>query len=130
MNFLDRIDQLLAARELNKNQLSAQTGIPVSTIYGWYKKGYGSITLPTLQKLSEYFGCTMEYLVNGNPNSSEGPSAAALDLARKYDQLNEYSQKVVSTLVDLELKRPVHSFDDSVRAFAHPTDSILAEEAK
>lgn len=106
MNFLDRIDSLLDERGLNKNQLATLTGIPVSTVYGWYKKGYGSITLPTLLKLSEFFNCSMEYLVNGNPASSDRLSSAALDIARKFDQLGEYSQKVITALVDLELKRP------------------------
>lgn len=106
MNFLERVDMLLNERGINKNQLSALTGIPVSTVYGWYKKGFGSITLPTLLKLSEFFNCSMEYLVNGNSAVSDQPSSAALDLARKYDQLNEYSKKVITTLVDLELKRP------------------------
>lgn len=106
MNFLERVDMLLNERGINKNQLSALTGIPVSTVYGWYKKGYGSITLPTLLKLSEFFNCSMEYLVNGNSAVSDQPSSAALDLARKFDLLDAHSQKVITTLVDLELKRP------------------------
>lgn len=106
MNFLERVDMLLNERGINKNQLSALTGIPVSTVYGWYKKGYGSITLPTLLKLSEFFNCSMEYLVNGNSAVSDQPSSAALDLARKFDRLDAHSQKVITALVDLELKRP------------------------
>lgn len=106
MNFLERLDSLLDERDMNKNQLANATGIPVSTVYGWYKKGYSSITLPSLLKLSEFFKCSMEYLVNGNSASSDQPSSAALDLARKYDRLNEYSKKVITALVELELKRP------------------------
>ncbi len=116
MNFLERLDSLLEERNLNKNQLANATGIPVSTVYGWYKKGYSSITLPSLLKLSEFFKCSMEYLVNGNPASSNQPSSAALDLARKYDRLNEYSKKVITALVDLELKRPFSA--DSVQVGA------------
>lgn len=111
MTFLERLDFLLEDHDLNKNQLANATGIPVSTIYGWYKKGYNSITLPSLLKLSEFFNCSMEYLVNGNPADSDSPSAAALDLAHKYDQLNDYSKKVVTALVDLELKRPNSRYD-------------------
>lgn|GEM_PF-679558 len=102
MNFLERIDELLRIRDLNKNQLAAQTGIPVSTIYGWYKKGYGSITLPTLLKLSEFFGCSMEYLVNGAKDIQKTPSPAALDVARRYDTLSESAQKLISAVVLFE----------------------------
>ena len=65
MNFIERLDSLLKKNGLNKNQLSSQTGIPVSTVYGWYKKGYEGITLPTIKKLADYFNCSIEYLVNG-----------------------------------------------------------------
>ena len=35
--FLEQLDLLMKNEGINKNQLSARTGIPVSTIYGWYK---------------------------------------------------------------------------------------------
>ena len=133
MNFLDRIDQLLEERHLNKNQLATHTGIPVSTVYGWYKKGYGSITLPTLLKLSEFFGCSMEYLVNGDPESEASPSSSALDIARKFDRLDEHSQAIVSALIDMELRRPALSMHEHFQAvydseYAAAIDDLL--EAK
>lgn len=134
MNFLERVDMLLNERGINKNQLSALTGIPVSTVYGWYKKGYGSITLPTLLKLSEFFNCSMEYLVNGNSAVSDQPSSAALDLARKFDRLDAHSQKVITTLVDLELKRPVSNIDAAREAMSdairrHEEAALLTNQA-
>ena len=66
MDFLGRLDRLMADNDLNKLRLSQQTGIPVSTIYGWYKKGYENITLPNLRALANFFGVTMEYLANGD----------------------------------------------------------------
>jgi len=65
MDFLDRLDVLMESKKINKRQLSIMTGIPVSTVYGWYKKGYENITLPSLNALSDFFGCSMEYLANG-----------------------------------------------------------------
>lgn len=114
MNFLDRIDMLLASRNLNRNQLAALTGIPVSTVYGWYKKGYSNITLPTLRKLSEFFGCSMEYLVNGSSNIEKSLTPAALEVARHYDALSETSQKLISAFVlfesaDIRVKNQVIS---------------------
>lgn len=89
MTFIDRLDMLLKEHDLNKNQLAAQTGIPVSTIYGWYKKGYEGITLPTITKLAEYFNCTIEYLVNGETHKN---SANTLP-------------KGISTISDIQTKR-------------------------
>ena len=66
MNFLEKLDFLLAQRNMNKLQLSKATGIPYTTIDSFYKKGYDNIKLSTLLKLSNYFQCTLDYLVDDN----------------------------------------------------------------
>ena len=124
MNFLDRIDMLMEQKCINKNQLANLTGIPVSTIYGWYKKGYGSITLPTLLKLSEFFCCTMEFLVNGDIEASS-PSLAALDVAHNFDRLDDHGKQVISAIMELELKR---INDVSYAAEVERFNSIADEE--
>lgn len=110
MNFLDRLDQLMDERSLNKNQLASLTGIPVSTIYGWYKKGFGSITLPTMQKLASFFGCSMEYLVSGTENVPEQSyvfivSAEERKLIEKYRTLDDHGRRVVNFLLNEEAAR-------------------------
>jgi transcriptional regulator with XRE-family HTH domain len=49
---------------VNINQLSKETGIPYTTIDGFYKKGTENIKLSTLKKLAEYFNCSLDYLVD------------------------------------------------------------------
>ncbi len=66
MNFLEKLDFLLVQRNMNKLQLSKATGIPYTTIDSFYKKGYDNIKLSTLLKLSNYFQCTLDYLVDDN----------------------------------------------------------------
>ena len=94
MNFLHRIDDLMEQKGINKNQLAQMTGIPVSTIYGWYKKGYDNITLPTIRKLSEFFGCSMEYLANGEVKRPATLSLEAQRLARDFDSLSEEKKRL------------------------------------
>lgn len=109
MTFIDRLDMLLKKHDLNKNQLAAQTGIPVSTIYGWYKKGYEGITLPTVTKLAEYFNCTIEYLVNGETLKNNVTNDEHTDLNESentiinlLNSLNEKGQqKVIEYALDL-----------------------------
>lgn len=105
MTFLDRIDELMEIADINKNQLAQMTGIPVSTIYGWYKKGYDNITLPTLRKLANFFNCSMEYLANGESSEPKELSKAALDFARKYEALDEWGKRAVDAIMDIETRR-------------------------
>lgn len=107
MDFLDRLRHLAAEKGYENNmQLSKASGVPYTTLDGFYRTGYENAKLSTLKKLADCLECSLEYLVNGNPSASDQPTSAALDIARKFDQLCEYSQKVITALVDLELKRP------------------------
>jgi transcriptional regulator with XRE-family HTH domain len=94
MNFIDRIDNLMEQKGINKNQLAQMTGIPVSTIYGWYKKGYDNITLPTIRKLSSFFGCSMEYLANGENTERKSLSFEAQRIGRDFDNFSEEKKRL------------------------------------
>lgn len=57
------LNQLMAERAITKSKLAQYSGIPYTTIDGWYKKGYGNVRLATLLKLSDYFNVSLVYLV-------------------------------------------------------------------
>ena len=64
MDMLNKLNFLMAKEGINKSQLAENAGIPKTTIYGLYDKGFQNVRLPTLRKLASYFGVTMEYLTN------------------------------------------------------------------
>lgn len=64
MDFLQKLDFLMDKYGLNKLTLSQNSGIPYSTVVGWYKKGYEGLKLTTLRKLSDYFNTVLDYWVN------------------------------------------------------------------
>lgn len=66
MSFLDKLDYLMREKNINKNQLSKESGVPYTTIDGFYKKGTENIKLSTLKKLASYFGCSLDYLADDN----------------------------------------------------------------
>ena len=66
MKMTQKLDFLMDEKGINKNQLALLADIPYTTIDGIYKRGYENIKLPTLKKLSAFFGVTMEYLSNDN----------------------------------------------------------------
>ena len=61
--FLKKLDALMEAKGINKNVLAKESGIPYTTIDGFYKKGYDNIKLSTLNKLCAYFGVSLDYLI-------------------------------------------------------------------
>lgn len=74
MSFTDKLDALMAEKGINKSILSKESGIPYTTIAGFYTKGTDNVKLSTLKKLSSYFGCTIDYLAD---DSQKKPSTLA-----------------------------------------------------
>ena len=91
----------MAARGDNNSTLAKNAGIPYTTIDGLFKKGYKNAYVSTMQKLSTYYGVTLDYLLNGDDTAS----ADAITLAAKFDQLDSYGKDAVSAIVDAEYRR-------------------------
>lgn len=71
MTFLDKLDYLMKKNNLNKKRLSDQSGIPYSTIDGFYKQSYNNIKLSTFKKLCDYFGVTMDCMARDEVSEIE-----------------------------------------------------------
>jgi transcriptional regulator with XRE-family HTH domain len=56
----------MKSRNINKNVLAKESGIPYTTIDGFYKKGCDGVRLSTLRKLADYFGVSLDYLIAGD----------------------------------------------------------------
>lgn len=64
MNFTEKLDTLMEERRINKSILSKESGVPYTTIVGFYTKGYDKTKLSTLKKIAQYFGVTLDELVS------------------------------------------------------------------
>ena len=63
MNILEKIDFLMKRNGIkNRAELSELSGIPYSTITGFYAKGYDRMKLSTLKTLADCLGVTIAYL--------------------------------------------------------------------
>lgn len=62
---IQTLDYLMQIKNINKNILAKESGIPYTTIDGLYKKGAKNVKLSTLLRLCEYFQVTLDYLVKG-----------------------------------------------------------------
>lgn len=71
MTFLEKLDLLMKKNNLNKKRLSDQSGIPYSTIDGFYKQSYNNIKLSTFRKLCDYFCITMDCMARDDVDEIE-----------------------------------------------------------
>ena len=98
--FLKIFDKLLQENGLNKRQFSIKSGIPYTTIDGFYKKGYENIRLTTLRKIADYFNVSLDYLFLGKEPHIDNENL--LKIQKYYDILNEKGkEKALEYLKDL-----------------------------
>ncbi|MDR2359879.1 MAG: helix-turn-helix domain-containing protein [Oscillospiraceae bacterium] len=100
--FLKTLSQLMKENDIGKSELSRRAGIPYTTIDGWFKKSYDGVRLETLLKLANFFDISIDYLVHGK---SDGITLEEKRLCTKYGKLDRHGQKVVSFVVDEEVRR-------------------------
>lgn len=102
MGLTDKLDMLMAKKKINKAELARESGIPYTTIDGFYKKGTDNAKLSTLKKLSAYFGCSIDYLADDSisEDTSVGTLAAHFEgeefTADELAEIEKFAQFVKS----------------------------------
>ena len=69
--------KLMAERGLTAYRVSMDTGVSQATLSDW-KRGRSTPKLPKLQKLADYFGVSLEYLMGADPNGRPEPMATSM----------------------------------------------------
>ena len=98
MSFLERLEYLMKKHGIkNNSELSKLSGVPYTTIDGFYKKGYDNVKLSTLRKLSACLDCSIDYLVDDAPVGAE-TAAAHFDgseyTPEQLDRIREFAKFV------------------------------------
>ena len=77
MNFLEKLDALMSASGINKSRLSQLSGVPYTTIDGFYKKGYENAKISTIRKIAHTLDTSLDYLIEETPKEPEDGAACA-----------------------------------------------------
>ncbi len=105
MTFTEKLDLLLSEHKIRISDLSRNSGIPYTTIDGFYKKGCNNIKLSTLKTLADYFGVSIDYLANDEYDDDYGLNNEENDIINKYRVLDETGKTQVKSVVDSNYER-------------------------
>ena len=94
MGFTDKLDLLMNEKNINKAELARESGVPYTTIDGFYKKGADNVKLSTLKKLCAYFNCSLDYLTDDDISENQVTTIAAHFDGNEYteEELDEIRQ--------------------------------------
>ena len=76
MEFLEKLEETMRLNKLNRRSLSMKSGIPYTTIVGWYQRGHDGIKLSTVRDLAEFFGTGLDYWAYDEPVEPPVPLTA------------------------------------------------------
>ena len=98
MGLTDKLDLLMKERNINKAELARESGIPYTTIDGFYKKGTDNAKLSTLKKLCSYFGCSLDFLADDSVVEEPTTIAAHFDgdeyTEEELDEIKKFAEFV------------------------------------
>ena len=75
----ENFEQLLQKNGITSYKVSKETGVTQTALSNW-KSGRSTPTTKTLQKLADYFGVTIDYLLAGNENTTDNKELSKKDM--------------------------------------------------
>lgn len=114
MKFLEKLDYLMVRDGLNKHTLAQKSGIPYTTIVGFYERGYGNTKLSTIEKLCGFFNVSLDYLMRDtytNPYTS--PDSFSAEEIRLIDAFRKAESKYKEIVLEMLEEHPVSQKRDS-----------------
>jgi transcriptional regulator with XRE-family HTH domain len=103
LTLTEKLDVLLEERSLNKSQLSAQSGLPYTTIVSLYEKGAENAKRSTLLTLARYFNVSLDYLADDEIDERGTriyASAGHFDVAKLTPEGRERYEEYIEFLAD------------------------------
>lgn len=99
MALTDKLDYYMNKKRISKLQLSKDIGIPYSTLFGFYVQGDENVKLSTLKKISKFFDCTIDEIVNFEFDSEKKIDTNLIErvhLVRKFEGLDhkEFAERI------------------------------------
>ena len=114
--FIENIEFLMKQKGINKRTLSAQSGIPYTTIVSFWTVGCDNAKLSTIRKLADYFGVTLDFLIRGKATVVTPSEEIIVDAYRRHPELQDVIKRIL--MVD----NPAPTIEQDI------ADTVMAEK--
>lgn len=109
----ERIKEMRVRCRMTQTELASAIGVVKCTVTG-YERNTREPDVNKLKALARVLHTSVDYLLDGE--STIDLSDAALNIAKKYDRLDEHGRAVVEAVTDLELTR-LTPYDEAETVF-------------
>lgn len=91
----ENFEQLLQRNGVTSYKVSKETGVTQTALSNW-KSGRSTPTTKTLQKIADYFGVTIDYLLAGNENITDNKELSKKDMRDISNDIESIMKKLSS----------------------------------
>jgi transcriptional regulator with XRE-family HTH domain len=98
MGLTDKLDKLLAIKDLSRMGFAKAAGIPYTTVINLYEKGSENIKLSTLCKIADFFEVSLDFLVYDGRDSRHCPKIENMTVHEFANYLNANEERVQELL--------------------------------
>ena len=91
----ENFEQLLQKNGITSYKVSKETCVTQTALSNW-KSGRSTPTTKTLQKLADYFGVTIDYLLAGNENTTDNKELSKKDMRDISNDIESIMKKLSS----------------------------------
>ena len=85
----------MEAKGISRRRLANECGISPSAVNSWFNRSAENISLPTLKKLSEYFGISIEELVYGKKPRQEITFSGSTYTDDELNQITQFAHFLI-----------------------------------
>lgn len=98
MDFLTRLQRVMAMNGDSKHKLSKDSGIPYTTIERLFNSGWENARISTIQKICDHYGLSIDFMVYG----AKKVMSDELALSEKYSRMSPYGRSLIDLIIENE----------------------------
>ena len=134
MGLTDKLDKLMKEKNINKAELARASGVPYTTIDGFYKKGAENAKLSTLKKLCAYFNCSLDFLADDSISTDSQPLTARFDVTEftenELDEIKQFAEFVKSNRKNITIEPHFTDVQEALAYIKKETSLVAAFNGK
>ena len=132
MDYIDRIKKIKSEKKITNDKLSELSGIPLGTLSKILAGISDSPKLSNMIAISEALGCSLNYLLTGEPDNKNNYmlSPEEMALVASYRKLDGHGKEMVGLVLEKEAERLVDKSDADVKVLKLDRSAQKAFDSK
>lgn len=106
MTFIDKLEHLISANNMNWKSFSSKIGIPYTTIMSWRNVDTDNMKLRTARQISDFFHVSLDYWFNDSADDSFIQYREYIEKINYLEKKDPEKLRVIREMIGMTEKKP------------------------